>query len=112
MKKRNKEKRPEGLYDPERAAYMIAWRDRHIEKQNELIKGYEENLSLMEALLALALWQRASGSEEERVARILKKELSDMLGKYTSEVQEEADAFLVKFRPEGEPNDGREQDAG
>ena len=38
MNKEEKKDRPEGLNDPDRAAYMIAWRDRHIEKQNALIR--------------------------------------------------------------------------
>ncbi len=112
MEEKNKGKHPEGLNDPERAAYMIAWRDRHIEKQNELIRGYEENLSLMEALLAFALWQQADENGKERVSRIPKKELSEMLGKYTSEVQDTEQEFLVCFRPATEPTDGGEQDAG
>ena len=73
MKKKERIHCKEGLHDPDRAAYMIAWRDRHIEKQNALIKGYEEELSLMEALLAFALWQGASEAQEGRVARIPKK---------------------------------------
>ncbi len=112
MEERSKEKRPEGLNDPDRAAYMIAWRDRHIEKQNELIRGYEENLSLMEALLAFALWRQAQESEGVRVARIPKKEVSEMLHRYESEVQDGEEEFLVHFRPVQEPTDGGEQDAG
>jgi len=112
MKKKEKKDRPEGLHDPERAAYMIAWRDRHIEKQNALIKCYEEELSLMEALLAFALWQGASEQEDGRVAHIPKKEVSAMLSAFASEVQDGEEEFLVRFRPVGEPKDGGEQNAG
>ena len=109
MKKENEKMRPEGVCDPDRAAYMIAWRDRHIEKQNELIRGYEESLSLMEALLAFALWRDSTACGEARVARISKKELSEMLGRYASEVRAQEDEFLVSFRPvqdDGEPHEG------
>ena len=112
MEENKKEKCPEGLHDPDRAAYMIAWRDRHIEKQNELIRGYEENLSLMEALLAFALWQSATQQGEQRVAHIPQRELSAMLGKYASEVQEGEGEFTVRFYPVQEPMNGGEQNAG
>ena len=112
MEEKKKEIRPEGLHDPDRAADMIAWRDRHIEKQNELIRGYEENLSLMEALLAFALWQNAAVQGEARVAHVSKKALSAMIGKYESEVREEDGEFTVRFYPVQEPIDGGEQDAG
>ena len=108
MEKEKKNKRPEGLRDPERAAYMIAWRDRHIEKQNELIRGYEESLSLMEALLAFALWQKGEEENERRVVRIPKKELEQMLCRFVSEVKEGDGEFLVYFCP---VQDGEEQRA-
>ena len=91
---------------------MITWRDRHIEKQNELIKGYEESLSLMEALLAFALLQNASKTEDGHSVDIPKKELSEMLGKYKSEVADGETAFTVRFVPLQEPMNGGEQDAG
>ena len=112
MEERKTNQRPEGLHDPDRAAYMIAWRDRHIEKQNELIRGYEENLSLMEALLAFALWQGAEQCGEARLAHVPKDALGEMLGRYASEVQEGEGEFTVRFTPVQEPIDGGEQNAG
>ena len=35
-----------------RAAYMVAWRDRHIEKMEAYCKGLEGKCALLEALLA------------------------------------------------------------
>ena len=104
--------RPQGLHDPDRAAYMIAWRDQHIAKQNELIRGYEENLSLMEALLAFALWQGAEQCGAERLAHVPKGVLGEMLGRYTSEVREQGEEFTVRFSPVQEPIDGGEQGEG
>ena len=112
MEERNKEECPWGLMDEKRVAYMLSWRDRHIEKQNELIRGYEENLSLMEALLAFALWRESKACGEERVAHIPKKELSEMIGRYASEVREGEGEFTVRFTPVQEPIDGGEQNAG
>ena len=112
MKKKERIHCKQGLHDPDRAAYMIAWRDRHIEKQNALIKGYEEELSLMEALLAFALWQGASEAQEGRVARIPKKAVSEMLSKYKCEVQDGEEEFLVYFRTAEVPMNGGEQSAG
>jgi hypothetical protein len=113
MGKQKKEKHSQGLYDPDRAAYMIAWRDRHIEKQNELIKGYEESLSLMEALLSFALLQKATEqSDGTYTVCISKNAVSDLLGKYTSEVTDGEEEFTVRFHPVQEPEDGGEQNAG
>ena len=111
MEEKKNETRPEGLYDPDRAAYMLAWRDRHIEKQREIIAGYEEQLALMEALLAFALWQRASETQDGRIIRIPKGELRAVLSGYTSEVENGEDAFTVRFLPQTEPQDGGEQGA-
>ncbi len=110
MEEKKKEARPDGLDDPDRAAYMIAWRDRHIEKQKQVIAGYEEQLALMEALLAFALLQKASEEGAVRVVHIPKKELSEALASYTSEVDSDEDAFTVRFLPKTEGQDGGEQD--
>ena len=72
----------------------------------------EEELSLMEALLAFALWQGASEAQEGRVARIPKKAVSEMLSKYKSEVQDGEEEFLVCFRTAEVPMNGGEQSAG
>lgn len=109
MEEKKKEQRPEGLADPDRAAYMIAWRDRHIEKQKQLIEGLEEELSLLEALLAFALWQRASEEEQGRVLQIPKKEVSEALAACECEVENGEDAFTVRFRAKSVPADGGEQ---
>jgi len=111
MEEKETRTRPEGIFDPDRAAYMLAWRDRHIEKQRQIIEGYEQQLALMEALLAFALWQRASEEGAARVLSIPKRELSAMLSRYESEVENGEDAFTVRFFPKSEPQDGGEQDA-
>ena len=111
MEEKKKEATPQGLYDPDRAAYMIAWRDRHMEKQKQLIAGYEEQLALMEALLAFALLQKASEEEAGRVVRIPKKELSALLASYTGEVEDGDEFFTVRFLAKTESGDGGEPSA-
>lgn len=111
MEQKKKEERPAGLHDPDRAAYMIAWRDRHIEKQKELIKGMEEELTLLEALLAFALFQKASEKDGARVLHIPKSEVRDMLAAHECEVTDGEEAFLVSFRPRTVSQDGEEQGA-
>ena len=111
MEEKKKEKKSEGLYDPDRAAYMIAWRDRHIEKQSRLIEGYEESMALMEALLAFALLQRTSEEGGARVVQIPKKEIREVLSGYASEVESDEEKFTVRFIPRVEPQDGGEQSA-
>ena len=112
MEEKKKEARPEGLNDPDRAAYMIAWRDRHIEKQKQIIEGYEEELALAQALLAFALLQGAREEEGVYVVRIPKAELRAALLSYEAEVEDGGDVFAVRFLNKTEPQDGGEQNAG
>lgn len=112
MEEKKKEARPEGLNDPDRAAYMIAWRDRHIEKQKQIIEGYEEELALAQALLAFALLQGAREEEGAYVVRIPKAELRAALLGYEAEVEDGGDVFTVRFLAKTEPQDGGEQNAG
>ena len=111
MEEKKKENTQNAQMDPGRAAYMISWRDRHIEKQRELIEGYEEQRTLMEALLAVALWHTASEENGVRTVRIPKEVLSRVLGQYASEVESEEDAFLIRFFEKREPQDGEEREA-
>lgn len=110
MEELNKEANAGGVEDPKRAAYMIAWRDRHIKKQEELLKGYEEQSALMEALLAFALLQAATWTGKEWEVRIPKMELRAALDRYTSDVTGTEEEFVIRFAEKREPEDGREQE--
>lgn len=111
MEEMKREANAGGLEDPGRAAYMIAWRDRHIKKQEELLCAYQEQATLMEALLAFALLKAAAPSEEGMQLRIPKAELREMLDRYVSEVESAETEFVIRFCEKREPSDGGEQQA-
>ncbi len=48
------------LRDGDRAAYMIAWRDRYIQKMEEERAGYAEERALLHALLFFALFGKST----------------------------------------------------
>jgi len=110
MEEMKREANAGSLEDPKRAAYMIAWRDRHIKKQEELLKGYEEQSALMEALLVFALLQAATQTGTHRELRIPKMELRAVLDRYTSDVSSTEDAIVIRFAEKREPEDGGEQE--
>ncbi len=92
--------------DSARAAYMIAWRDRHIEKQKEVIGAYEEKCTLLEALLSCALLEEAEEKEAQtRQAQILKASLAAALGKWQCRVENSAEAYVLTFVPQKEEDD-------
>ena len=90
----------------ERAAYMIAWRDRLLEKQREMIKGYEQECKLLEALLAFTLQRLCD--ESAHTLRIPKDELAAMLGAWACEASEQEDCYLVRFFEKGEREHGKD----
>lgn len=96
------------LIDPARAAYMIAWRDRHIKKQEQLLHGYEEQTSLLEGLLAFVLCKKAQ--EHGMLFRIPKAELRAMLNSYVCEVENGEEEFLIRFCEKQESDNGKEQE--
>ena len=93
--------------DEGRAAYMIAWRDRHIENLKETIVGLQEESKLLEALLAFALCR--AGAKREDGARTLdigKRELSEMLGAWDSALEADEDAYHLTFRAKKDGENG------
>ena len=60
--------------EPERLAYMVAWRDRYIESLEERVQGMEEQKQLLEALLLCALAERASEIGDGRREVVLSRE--------------------------------------
>ena len=49
----------EMMQDPNRAAYMIAWRDRYIEKLEQIIEGRAQERQMLDCLLFYALFGMA-----------------------------------------------------
>ena len=93
--------------DPRRAAYMIEWRDRCMEKLQEAIKGYEEERTLLGSLLFCALCRAAEVKGENRFGELVlgKAEVASMIGRWHCEVQDGEDAYILRFSPRG----GREK---
>ena len=98
-----------------RHAYMLAWRDRMIEKQKEIIQGQGEQLALLEALLVLALTRATSESDAERGVReieIPKAELAAELGCWESAVRDAGASYAVTFTRRAEVPDGKDEARG
>lgn len=91
--------------EEQRAAYMIAWRDRCIEKLRERVEGAEEEIALLLSLLFYALCHGAgagtpSGSAgEQHSFSIDKKELSALMGAWRYTVENGEESYRVTFRP-------------
>ena len=95
-------------HDPQRAAYMVAWRDRYIARLEETLAGREEERSLLCALLQYAL-QKGAGKAAE--ISIDKAELKAMLGEVSCAVENGETAYTVRFSPkESEHCDAAEQE--
>ena len=62
----NEEKKTDLALDPDRAAYMIAWRDRYIERLQQRLTGREEENAMMSTLLFYGLFHAATEHEGER----------------------------------------------
>jgi len=86
-----------------RHAYMLAWRDRMIEKQRAIIEGQSEAIGLLEALLAFALGdvagvlQAGEGEQKAHCAQIPKTALAEMLGAWECAVEDGGESYVVSF---------------
>ena len=98
-----------GLREEERRRfeYMIAWRERYIEKQRELLEGREEERELMLSLLSVMLDALAGHGEgvsvEKRKAevevRIGKQAVREALGRWRARCTESEEAFELLLVP-------------
>ena len=87
--------------DPQRAAYMIAWRDRYIERLEDTLKGREEERQLLCSLLYYALFSAADkqmGKPHE--ITIDKEELRALLGEWSCTVENGEKGYTVCFSPQ------------
>ena len=102
-------KKPEVGTDP-RTAYMLAWRDRVIERLGEAVEGLEQECALLSSLLFCALSGRAGG---EGSVTLSKAEVSEALAKWVASVEGGADGYTVRFALRAEEGrDGNGQEAG
>ena len=90
-------------HSAERTAYMIAWRDRYIQRLEEALAGREEERALLCSLLYGTLIKGAEGKQE---AVIDKAELKATLGRFACTVENGDTAYTVRFTPlqEAVPN--------
>ncbi|MBQ3483851.1 MAG: hypothetical protein IJA78_06750 [Clostridia bacterium] len=98
-----------------RHAYMLAWRDRMIEKQKQIIQGQGEQLALLESLLALALTRAARAADAENGVReiaIPKAELAAELGRWESAVRDGGTCYTVTFTRRANVPDGKDEARG
>ena len=97
--------------DLDRAAYMIAWRDRYIAKLEEMLQGREEERSMLDCLLFYALFSISKGeSGERREALIAKDSLHELLGAWKCHTQQVDGGYRVIFEAVKE-GEGRGSDA-
>ena len=86
------------LIDPDRAAYMIAWRDRYIERLQERLAGREEENEMLSTLLFGALFRMAE-TQENGDLRVLipTKAVAELLGSWKCHTVIEGENYAVRF---------------
>ena len=86
--------------DPDRAAYMIAWRDRYIERLQERLAGREEENDMLSTLLFGTLFHKAKICENgERRVRIPVKVIAELLGRWRCHTESDGENYAVCFTP-------------
>lgn len=100
-------------YDPAKAAYMLAWRDRYIESLQERLAGREEENEMLSALLFCALFQRSTRCETgEREVLIPTKLVTELLGKWQSHVISAGENYAVRFSNRAVCEEPHEKEGG
>lgn len=96
----SKNERMQHPHDPDRVAYMIAWRDRYIEALQERIAGREEENEVLSALLFGALF-RIAEEQADGSLRVLipTEEVARLLGSWTCQTVTEGENYAVRFTP-------------
>lgn len=102
--------------EPERLAYMVAWRDRYIRALEERVEGMEEQKQLLNALLLCALADRATPCENGCREAVLTREAVSLALEHWESVAEPCEqGYLIRFTPKaeeavtGEGADGTEE---
>lgn len=88
--------------------YAVAWRDRYIRSLGDALAGREEEAALLSAFLKLTLERLC---EKEREVRISKSEISARLERFRTEIEDEGDAYLIRFVPCKSPKEKERCDA-
>ncbi len=100
--------------EPERLAYMVAWRDRCIQALEERVQGMEEQKRLLEALLLCALTDSAVQKEDGSREIVLSREaVSEALHRWEPGAEPCEEGYRICFTPvteQGEGADGTEKE--
>ena len=113
MEKNRKKEKQSRAEERRRYDYMIAWRERYIRRLQEILEGKEEELKLLNALLAVslqALTGEGDGICAERceggaVLRIKKEAVRLMLGRMQASCTEEEGGFVLTLTHSEAPAD-------
>lgn len=108
----NEEKKTDLALDPDRAAYMIAWRDRYIERLQQRLTGREEENAMMSTLLFYGLFHAATEHEGERCVRIPTQAVAELLGQWQCHTVSEGADYAVYFTPRSEAEQAHAEESG
>ncbi len=93
----------------DKAAYMLAWRDRYIKTLQERLAGREEENEMLSALLFCALFRLTAEQETgEREVLIPTSLVTELLGNWQSRVVSKGEEYAVRFfrrAPSEEPHE-------
>ncbi len=108
----NEEKKTQLPLDPDRAAYMIAWRDRYIESLQQRLAGREEENAMMSTLLFYGLFHAAAVCEGKRCVRIPTQAVAELLGRWQCHTVSEGTDYAVYFTPRSEAEQTHAEESG
>ena len=94
-------------HDPNRAAYMIAWRDRYIARLEQMLEGRAEERRMLDCLLFYALFGMARGADGEgREVVISREALRELLGAWRCRTEQVDGGYRVLFEAVEESESG------
>jgi hypothetical protein len=119
VSKKNKKEKSHVDSEKSRYEYMIAWRERYISKQKEVIEGLEEEGRLLSALLAVsfeALLGEGKGvstyqEETALCVRIEKEVLRHALDRFSVSCLDGGEAAVLRFTPKAATEEEAEGEA-
>ena len=102
------EKMKSRAMEEKRLHYMVAWRDRYIQRLEERLGGREEENAMLQTLLFYALITVGERQEDGSVTvPVSKQTVSDMLGRWQCDTVDAGEAYLVTFTPVAEAGETR-----
>ncbi len=93
------EKTETKIIDRDRLSYMVAWRDRYIQRLEERLAGREEENAMLQALLFYALVTVGRRTEGGVEIPIPKQEVTRAIGCWRCDTTDGGEHYLVSFTP-------------